>query len=958
MSLINFSNHLNPAMCIHELFELQAQRTPNAIALMSANTALTYQDLNERSNQLAHYLTSLGVGPETLVGLCVERSFEMVIGMLGILKAGGAYVPLDPHYPQKRLSFLIEDAELLVLLTQTSLLDHLPQHHSSHVYLDSCSEAIAQCSTKNPHSGVTEQNLAYMIYTSGSTGAPKGVLLEHRGVCNLAQAQSAAFGVEPSSCVLQFASMSFDASVSEIFVTLLNGARLYLDCQSLLSAGPDLIRLLREQEISVVTLPPSVLATLAVERLPALRTLVVAGEACSASLISSWAEGRCVLDAYGPTEITVCATIADCTGQTSERPPIGRAMAGIETYILTPDLQPALAGVTGEIFLGGVGLARGYNHRADLTAQKFVPHVFSDMPGARLYQTGDRGRYLSDGQIDFVGRVDDQVKLNGFRIELGEIEAWLSRHASVEESVVLVREAANGEKDLIAYIVSDHDQTPVDSELRSHLSEHLPRHMIPARFVTLDKMPLLPNGKIDRQALLRCVPLKTATQPGLTAPHSTLESRLVRLWCDVLGLEDLDHHDNFFGLGADSLKAAMFLNRLQEDLGEVVYVVALFDAPTVAELAAYLRRHHAQAAARLDGEDWPRGDQAVSHRIDQSNLDYIRSLIKPPAPLVNELKLKNPSAILILSPPRSGSTLLRVMLAAHPALFAPPELQLLSFNTLQEREATFTGRYSFWREGTIRALMNIMDCDAKDAGKLMADCEAKGMTTPEFYLFMQERIGSRKLVDKTPAYALNIETLRRAENYFTDAQYIHLSRHPNGMIRSFEDAKLEQIFRYEHSFSARQLGELVWTICHQNISDFLQDIPPQRQYRIKFEELVKQPAGILKGLCEFLELEFHPPMAQLGKDKDKLMTDGIHGLSRMLGDIKFHTHKEVDSNIADRWKNDQAEDFLSYITWQTANSLGYEKHILSNSPLSAPKTAPLHSGQPALKPQPRNRTTW
>jgi len=766
---------------------------------------------------------------------------------------------------------------------------------------------------------VTEQNLAYMIYTSGSTGVPKGVLLEHRGVCNLAQAQSAVFGVEPNSCVLQFASMSFDASVSEIFVTLLNGARLYLDSQSLL-AGPDLIRLLREQGISVVTLPPSVLATLTVERLPSLRTLVVAGEACSASLISNWADGRRVLNAYGPTEITVCATIADCTGHTSERPPIGRAMSGIESYVLTPDLHPVLAGEAGEIFLGGVGLARGYHHRPDLTAQKFVPHVLSNMPGARLYQTGDRGRYLPDGQIEFLGRVDDQVKLNGFRIELGEIEAWLNRHASVKESVVLVRE----EKDLVACVVSDEDQTSLESELRSHLSKHLPRHMIPAVFVTLHKMPLLPNGKIDRQALLRCVPLKTNIQPALDGPRPTLESLLVRLWCEVLGLEDLDCDDNFFSRGADSLKAAMFLNRLQEELGEVVYVVALYDAPTITELAAYLRHHHAQAVARLDGEDCARGDQSARHRIDQSNLDYIRSLIKPPAPMVNKLKRRNPSAVFILSPPRSGSTLLRVMLAAHPALFAPPELQLLSFNTLQERQATFTGRYSFWREGTIRALMNIMDCDADDAGKLMADCEAKGMTTPEFYLFMQERIGSRKLVDKTPSYALNTETLRRAEEYFTDAQYIHLSRHPNGMIRSFEDARLDQIFRYEHSFSARQLAELVWTICHQNISDFLHDIPARRQYRIRFEELVKQPTEILKGLCEFLELEFHPPMAQLGKDKDKLMTDGIHGLSRMLGDIKFHTHKEVDAKIADRWRNDHAEDFLSSITWQTANSLGYE----------------------------------
>jgi amino acid adenylation domain-containing protein len=927
-------------LCVHELFEQQVKLTPAAVALAASTGFLCYQELNERANQLAAYLLSEGVGRESLVGVCLERSFEMIISLLAILKAGGAYLPLDPTYPPDRLSFMIEDSGVKVLLTEQGLLDRVLDHQARVICLDSHADTIGRESKENPVSSALDKNLAYMIYTSGSTGKPKGVLVQHGGVPNLARAQAQGFRVGPDSRVLQFASMSFDASVSEIFKTLLAGARLYVEPGTRALSGPDLNRFLREQEITVVTLPPSVLATLKFEELPALRTLVVAGEACPPDLVDRWSRGRHFLNAYGPTEITVCATMGECS-ETGGRPPIGYPMQNITVHVLDSNLQTLPTGEVGELYLGGVGLARGYHHQPELTAEKFIPNPFSDEPGSRLYRTGDWGFYLPDGQLEFIGRIDDQVKIRGFRIEPGEIEDSLSRHPEVQTGVVVAREDERGEKQLVAYVVAEAGATLSGAELKAYLKEQLPEHLVPTTFTMLASLPLLPNGKIDRRALLAMPVAKPTIHPSAVAPQTLLEKLLARLWSEILGIDSVGAEDNFFDVGGDSLKAARFLNRLQEELGEVVYVVALFDAPTVAGLSAYLQRHYPDAVARLTGQDWQAGNLAVTQRIDAARLNYVRNLIKPLAPPNFDLKPKNRPAIFILSPPRSGSTLLRVMLAGHHELFAPPELQLLCCNSLQDRKATFSGRYSFWLEGTIRALMDIKGCDAETAKDLMSECEDRNLTTPEFYSFMQELIEPRKLVDKTPAYALDLETLKRAEECFDEPLYIHLLRHPNGMIRSFEDAKLDQIFRYEHNLSTRELAECIWTICHQNITEFLKGVSPQRLHVVQFEELVKQPGKVLEELCLFLGLEFDEKMIEPHAEQGKKMTDGIHGLSRMLGDIKFHTHQKVEAGIADRWKQASDHDFLGEVTWQMATSLGYPKQATANSATRVGNLTPI-----------------
>ncbi|MEO0970364.1 MAG: amino acid adenylation domain-containing protein, partial [Cyanobacteria bacterium J06639_18] len=414
-------------VCIHQIFEAQVEQTPNAIAVICEDKQLTYQELNAKANQLAHHLQKQGVTTGEIVGLCVETSLEAIVGILGIIKAGGAYVPLDPTYPIERLGFMVEDAKISMLLTQKHLVCNLPDWIRQNpsipnpqiINIDSEWQTIAKESSDNLPVRVKPDDLVYAIYTSGSTGKPKGVPIQHRSLCNLAKAQIQAFDVDSSSRVLQFASLSFDASVSEIFISLLRGARLYLTKRDRLFPISNLIKFLREKAISIITLPPSVLAILPVVELPELQTIIVAGEACSSKIAKKWADGRKFFNAYGPTEATVCTTIAECH-KITDKLPIGRPINNTQIYILDRYLQPVPIGVPGELYIGGDGLARGYLNRPEITNERFIPNPFDPSKSQRLYKTGDLARYRDDGNIEYIGRIDNQVKVRGFRIELGE----------------------------------------------------------------------------------------------------------------------------------------------------------------------------------------------------------------------------------------------------------------------------------------------------------------------------------------------------------------------------------------------------------------------------------------------------------------------------------------------------------------------------------------------------------
>ncbi|HXM48142.1 MAG TPA: amino acid adenylation domain-containing protein [Pyrinomonadaceae bacterium] len=605
-------------ICIHQLFEAQVARTPEAIAVRYEDRHLSYRALNEQANQVAHYLRELGVQPEVLVGLCVERSVEMLVGLLGILKAGGAYVPLDPEYPLERLSFMLEDAGLFVLLIQDHLLDRLPPFWGQTVSLDR-NEEITRQQVSNLDSPVTATSLAYAIYTSGSTGTPKGVLVEHRGVSNLTAAQIKAFEVGPQSRVLQFASLSFDASVSEIFTTLFSGATLCLAPKASLLPGGPLCQLLRDGEITTLTIPPSVLRLLECAPLPALQTLIVAGEQCDAATAEQWSKDRRMINAYGPTEATVCATLGRCLVAEDERvrvsPPIGRPIDNVQVYLLDEQLQPMPAGFSAELYIGGAGIARGYLHHADLTAERFLPDPFNSIAGARMYRTGDKARFLPAGVLEYLGRVDEQVKSRGYRIELGEIEAVLSEHAQVRHCVVLMKDQASSEgssavghqdevspaaaadKQLVAYVVpAETDQQPTATELRAHMSEKLPEYMLPAAFVLLEELPLTPNGKVNRRALITGTQNRAGLDTSYEPPHTPVEELLVSIWREVLNVERVGVNDNFFELGGHSLLATQLVSRIRVVFEVDVELPRLFESPTVAGLGWWLT--YALQAAR------------------------------------------------------------------------------------------------------------------------------------------------------------------------------------------------------------------------------------------------------------------------------------------------------------------------------------------------------------------------
>jgi amino acid adenylation domain-containing protein len=568
--------------CIHQLFEEQVERSPDAIAVVFENEKLTYRELNQRANQLAHYLQTLGVCPEVLVGICVERSLEMIIGIIGILKAGGAYVPLDPAYPQERLAFMIEDAAVPVLLTQAHLAPNLPSHSAQVVYLDKDWKDIDKQSQEQLTEVVKANNLAYVIYTSGSTGRPKGVLLEHQGLCNLVIAQQQLFDVKPESRILQFVSFSFDVSVGEIFTALTTGATLVLSPKEAMLPGQPLLKLLREQAITIVSLPPSTLAVLPFERLPALQTIVVGGETCAANLVARWSTGRRFFNAYGPTESTICATASLCGGKNQEIV-IGRPIANTQIYILDQHLQLVPIGIAGELYIGGDGLARGYLKHPDLTQEKFILNPFSSKPRARFYKTGDLARYLPDGNIELLGRIDHQVKIRGFRIEIGEIEAALTQYSDIREAVVIAREDTPGDKRLVAYFtVRQMAFSP--RELRDFLKQRLPDYMVPAAFVQLDLLPLTPNGKVDRRAM-PAPKFHSELEQDFVAPKTPIEVALVKIWGDILKVNPIGVNDNFFELGGHSLLATQIISRIQEAAKITLPLQKLLESPTISSLS-------------------------------------------------------------------------------------------------------------------------------------------------------------------------------------------------------------------------------------------------------------------------------------------------------------------------------------------------------------------------------------
>jgi amino acid adenylation domain-containing protein len=583
---------------IHQLFEAQALKTPDNVAVLFEDTRLSYAELNAKANRLAHHLRSLGAGPDALVGICALRSPGVIIAMLGILKAGAAYMSLDPAHPKQRLKYMLDQARPCVLLTQQPLLELMPENNIPTLCMDSQEPLFCTHSTANPPNIALPDNLAYVIHTSGSTGKPKGVLLRHQGLVNLIQAQTSEFAIQAGQRMLQLASFNFDVSTWETFLALCSGATLCLATPEQLMPGASLSHTLQHLAINMVAMTPVMLGTLEPDALPLLHTIIVGGEACPPGLIRQWATHRRLMNAYGPTETTVCAANQRCHADEASPPPIGHPLSNVKIYLLDADLNPVPVGVAGELHIGGDGLARGYLNQPDLTADKFIPDPFCHepdrQPGSRLYKSGDLARYLPDGKIEFLGRIDNQVKIRGLRIEPGEIEAALTALPAVREAIVLVREDLPGDKRLVAWITTHtantaHTAQTPDSKLdtsalRSALLQSLPDYMVPAHFMVLDSFPVTANGKIDRAALQASNLVRS--EPFYLAPQSASEFAIAAIWQQLLGFDKIGRHDNFFELGGHSILALQMTARAGKVLGRDIPVREIFAHQTLYRFAA------------------------------------------------------------------------------------------------------------------------------------------------------------------------------------------------------------------------------------------------------------------------------------------------------------------------------------------------------------------------------------
>ncbi len=608
---------------LHETFELQADRSPHAPAAEFERESLTYAQLDSRANQLAHYLSKLGAGTETPVGIFLERSLHLPVALLAVLKAGGSCVPLDPNYPKDRLSMMLEDSGARILITDSATRGRLDVSGLTVVDLDRDAQQIEKESSRRLRTEISPSNVAYIIYTSGSTGKPKGVLVLHAGLVNHGRTMVELFGHTPADRVLQFSSISFDIAIEEIFPTWMAGASVVFRLENLALQGSEFLAWVKDRRITVLDLPTAYwhelvheLADGATTLPPSLRLVIVGGEKASATRFAEWRRiaGNRVrwINTYGPTEASVVVTAYEPPLPPAEIPnqlPIGRAIRNVTLRLLDENLQPVANGDAGELHVGGVCLARGYLNRPEATAEKFIPDPFSSEPGARLYKTGDLARWLPSGELEFAGRTDFQVKIRGFRVEPGEVEAALALHPGVRDVLVTAWEPREGDKRLAAYFVPSGNTAPTSTELRSFLRDTLPAYMVPAVFVKLSEMPLTANGKIDRKAVPVPSEVEAEVVDAQDRPQDELERKLTAIWESVMEIRPIGRTQSFFDLGGHSILAVRLMYGVEKSLGRKLPITALLEAPTVAGLAELMRRENWAPSWTSLVPIQPRGDK-------------------------------------------------------------------------------------------------------------------------------------------------------------------------------------------------------------------------------------------------------------------------------------------------------------------------------------------------------------
>ena len=931
----------------------QAENSPHAIAIeATGRQPLSYSRLRDHLRFVIEKLNAMGIGRNDRVAIVLPNGPEMATAFIAVAACATA-APLNPQYKTAEFEFFFSSLGAKLLLTQAGLqsparaaaqaagvpvVELKAAENSQAGLFQLFSETVP---SEAKLSGLAQSDdVALVLHTSGTTSRPKTVPLTQRNlwtsVCNLTK--SLQLGTD-DRCLHMLPQFHIGGLIDLLAAPLSVGGSVI--CTPGFSI-PEFFTCLKRFRPTWSQAVPTMLQEInayaeenrnIIEH-SSLRFMRSVSAPLPATVMQEFERlfKTPVIEIFGMTE--AAGLIASNPLPPGERKP-GSVGISAGPEVATMDETGTLLGPqqVGEIVVRGENLMRGYEAAPVENVGAFFGSWF---------RTGDLG-YLDEDRYLFVtGRVKEIINRGGEKISPREVDEVLITHPSVAEAATFAVPHPSLGEDVAAAVVVKRGTELGKQELIAFLAERLAYYKVPRIVHFLDQIPKGASGKLQRVELaqkLGLPDLDTAVFAKPFTPAKTPVAKiLAEMWSRVLNVADIGTHDDFFDLGGDSLKGASFINELQRNWGDTVYVSAVFDAPTIAKFETYLQEHYPELTAKILGKSVSPGDWLDGSKLDPSSVAQMRRSIARVASFQETPREKNPPAIFILCPPRSGSTLLRVMLGGNSKLFAPPELYLLSFDNLADRKSWFSGSQRFQLEGNIRALMQIKNSGLEDAQSLMQQLEEQKIPTHEYYRMIQNWLGERILVDKTPSYAVHAETLERAERYFNNPIYIHLLRHPYGMIRSFEEAKLEQLWyprlvgtdeahRTPCPYRRRELAEMIWLILHQNILEFLDGVPRQRQYRVKFEDLVGDPKRTMNELCGFLNLDFEPEMLQPRSNKRERMTDGVHPVSRMIGDMKFDQHEDIDREAADLWKQHYENDFLSDETWEFAALLGYDQTL-------------------------------
>lgn len=948
-----------PARTIVGRIFQQAESQPGANAIeVLGRQPLSYVDLKEQIQDISHALRSMGVAREHRVVVVLPNGAEMAVVCLGVM-ACAVLSPLNPEYKADEYAAYMDNIAPALLIVMAGdetparmvaskmgipVLDVSPVKSGKAGQIKCCGAqpAIANDADDFP----TADTPALLLHTSGTTSKPKRVLLTHKNLMSSAANLSQALQLTETDICLHLLPMFHIGGLVDVLATpLITGGKVVCtqgfsipafveNLKTFKASWTQTVPVMLQEILSHLDSDPDLLQS---------HTLRLMRSVSSPLPVSAAArfEERLripVIEIFGMTETA---------GQiTSNRLPPGQrkpgsvgVAVGCELKVVDEAGEPVAHGIKGEVVVRGANVMQAYDEDAEINRGAY----FADW-----LRTGDMGYLDEGGYLYLSGRIKEIINRGGEKISPVEVDEVIQHHPAVADAAVFpVQHDALGE-DIAVAVVLKTGLALTRPELIEYSGKHLAHFKVPRKVYFVHAIPRTPSGKIQRFKLAELTRAIEVENEGVRtaeyqAVQGLVETSLAQMWADVLKLSRVGLHDDFFDLGGDSLKAASFINALQQKWGGTVYVSALFDAPTIAKFKTYLERHYPELISRALGKQVFSASPDSGGKVNSAKLARLRGEIAQTTTRMSAASgavNKNPRAVFILSPPRSGSTLLRAILAGNTQLFSPPELYLLSFDNLADRKNWFSGSQRFQLEGNTRCVMQLKGCDLAQAEQLIKAFEAGKMPTAEYFAQLQVWMGDRLLVDKTPYYASHIETLRRAEEYFDNPLYIHLKRHPYGMIRSFEEAKLDQLWyprlvgvekaqQTGCPYTRRELAEMIWLILNQNIVEFLHEVPQSRQCAVKFEDLVTAPQDTVEGLCRFLGVAYDPEMLKPQSKQSERMTDGTHSVSRMIGDMKFHQHQGISAGAAETWKSHYEVDFLSDETRSLAERLGFSETIAS-----------------------------